>query len=38
MKASHRERNQLSTDYAPWYAHTKVELLVPEQAYCSRCP
>ena len=39
MKASHRELNkQLSTEYAPWYAHTQVEPLVPGQAYTFEVP
>ena len=37
MKASHRELNkQLSTEYAPWYAHTKVEPLEPGKPYMLR--
>ena len=39
MKASHRELNkQLSTEYAPWYAHTQVESLVPGQGYTFEVP
>ena len=39
MKASHRElNNQLSTEYAPWYAHTKVEPLEPGKAYAFEVP
>ena len=39
MKASHRELNtQLSTEYAPWYAHTKVEPLVPGTPYRFEVP
>ena len=39
MKASHRELNkQLSTEYAPWYAHTKVEPLEPGKAYAFEVP
>jgi predicted acyl esterase len=34
MKASHRELNkELSTEYAPWYAHKKVEPLEPGKIY-----
>src|SRR6202022_4228197 len=39
MKASHRELNtQLSTEYAPWYAHTKVEPLEPGKTYTFEVP
>ena len=39
MKASHRELNtQLSTEYAPWYAHTKVEPLEPGKPYMFEVP
>jgi putative CocE/NonD family hydrolase len=34
MKASHRELNtQLSTEFAPWYVHSKVEPLEPGKPY-----
>ena len=34
MKASHRELNpQLSTEYAPWYSHERVEPLEPGKPY-----
>jgi predicted acyl esterase len=39
MKASHRELNtQLSSEFAPWYAHTKVEPLEPGKAYTFEVP
>ena len=39
MKASHRELNaQLSTEYAPWYSHARVEPLVPGTPYRFEVP
>ena len=39
MKASHRELNsQLSTEYAPWYSHERVEPLEPGKPYRFEVP
>ena len=38
MKASHRINTQLSTEYAPWYAHARVEPLVPGTPYRFEVP
>jgi putative CocE/NonD family hydrolase len=39
MKASHRELNpQLSTEYAPWYSHQRVEPLEPGKPYRFEVP
>jgi hypothetical protein len=39
MKASHRELNQqLSTEYAPWYSHQRVEPLEPGKPYKFEVP
>jgi putative CocE/NonD family hydrolase len=39
MKASHRELNtRLSTEYAPWYSHARVEPLVPGTPYRFEVP